>query len=159
MQTPDQAGRSRYRLAKHLFSSTFPSEQFVPQLMEKCWGEFDLPVEVEEYYLILGSRNVTIGNYGNPFFLPSLYDLWKFQAGCQFHLGSGAKFEDWSEDWLVIVDQGGDSFIFSHSSGKVSYDLHGKGFWQPDELFVNLEAMVTAIAFGGFASPPKTLVP
>ncbi|MGG6265428.1 hypothetical protein ACQ4M3_24395 [Leptolyngbya sp. AN03gr2] len=40
MQAPDQPERSHYRLAKHLFSSTFPDEQFAPQLAEAWCGEF-----------------------------------------------------------------------------------------------------------------------
>ncbi|BAU12293.1 hypothetical protein LEP3755_28220 [Leptolyngbya sp. NIES-3755] len=149
MHTPHPSQQPYYRLAKHLFSDAFPDEQFVSQSVEDWCGEFALPAEVERYYLILGAKNVTIDNYGNPFFLPSLSHLWKFQEGYRFHPSSGAKFEDWSDDWLVIADQGGDPFIFSRSSGKILYALHGQGFWQADELFANLEAMVTTIAILG----------
>jgi hypothetical protein len=147
MQIPDE--RSHYQFAKHLLNNAFPDEQFAPQSLEDWRGEFALPVEVERYYLILGAQNVTIDSYGNPFFLPSLSDLWNFQAGYRFHPGSGAKFDDWLDDWLVIADQGGEPFIFSRSTGKILYALHGQGFWQAEELFENLEQMVTTIAILG----------
>jgi hypothetical protein len=149
MNTPDQAERSHYRLAKQLLDDTFPEAQFVAQSVEDWSGEFALPAEVECYYRILGAKNVTIANYGNPFFLPSLGNLWKFQEGYRFHAISGTKLESWSDDWLVIADQEGDPFIFSRSSGKILHALHGQGCWQTVELFENLEAMVTTIAILG----------
>jgi hypothetical protein len=44
---------------------------------------------------------------------------------------------------------GGEPFMFSRSTGKILYALHGQGFWQVEELFETLEQMVTTIAIFG----------
>jgi hypothetical protein len=44
-------------------------------------GAFPMPLAVEQFYREVGPFNVTIAAHGNPYFLPALADLWKFQAG------------------------------------------------------------------------------
>lgn len=140
---------SQYHLAKQIIARAFPHERLLPQSANKWRGEFPLPNEVAHYYSALGPVDVTLDDYGNPFFLPSLARLWEFQAGYRYHPGTKERFADWLDDWLVIANQGGDPFIYSRSSGTILHALHGQGVWEADELFANLEQMVTAFAIIG----------
>ncbi|MBD2095269.1 hypothetical protein H6F90_08870 [Trichocoleus sp. FACHB-591] len=106
-------------------------------------------VEVARYYAELGPDDVTIDAYGNPFFLPSLAGLWEFQSGYRFHPKTMEPFTSWADDWLVVGHQGGAPFIFSRSSSRILYALHGRGVWDANELFESLEAMVTTFAIIG----------
>ncbi|MEP0870472.1 hypothetical protein NDA01_11735 [Trichocoleus desertorum AS-A10] len=140
---------SGYSLAKEIITRAFPQERLVPQPEREWCGDFSLPVEVACYYAELGPNNVTIDAYGNPFFLPSLASLWDFQVGYRFHPKTMERFEGWSADWFVVGYQGGDPFIFSRSSSRILYALHGRGAWDANELFRSLEAMVTTFAIIG----------
>jgi hypothetical protein len=94
----------------------------------------------------VGPADVIIQSYGNPFFLPRLSDLWKLQAGYRWDGYTGEQVEDCKDEWLVVGHDGGGAFIFSCASGLVLYDLHGKGFWEPGELFPDLNAMAACLA-------------
>jgi len=39
-----------------------------------------------------------------------------------------------------------DPFIFCCKSGKVLHDIHGRGVWDPSELFPDLETMAACLA-------------
>lgn len=140
---------SEYDLAKEIFSRSLPDELFVSQPSEAWKGEFSLPETVAHYYRELGAFNVNIENYGNSIFLPGLSDLWDYQAGYRYHPDTKERFEDWDDDWLVIADQGADPFIYSRQSGKILYDQHGRGVWEPSEFFSTLPEMVIVFALMG----------
>lgn len=140
---------SQYDLAKSIFSCAFPNEIFVSQSADLWQADFLLPDAVAEYYRDFGAFDVSIENYGNPIFLPSLARLWEHQLGYRFHGLTNERLEDWDDDWLVIADQGADPFIYSRGSGKILFDCHGQGEWNPGELFSDLPAMVTSLAILG----------
>jgi hypothetical protein len=140
---------SQYDLAKSIFSRAFPNEIFVSQSAELWQGDFPLPDTVANYYVDLGASDVSIENYGNPIFLPSLARLWEHQIGYRYDGLTGERIEDWDDDWLVVADEGADPFIYSRSSGKILHTFHGQGEWQPSELFSGLPAMVTSFAILG----------
>lgn len=140
---------SQYDLAKSIFSRAFPNEVFVSQSAELWQGDFPLPEAVANYYADLGASDVSIENYGNPIFLPSLARLWEYQIGYRYDGLTGERIEDWDDDWLVIADEGADPFVYSRSSNKVLHALHGQGKWQLSELFSGLPAMVTSFAIMG----------
>jgi hypothetical protein len=138
-----------YDTAKEIFSRALPSAVLRPQASSDWRGEFLLPDPVAEYFRELGPVDVSIQGYGNPYFLPSLSQLWSFQAGYRYHPSSRERFPEWDEAWLVIASDGGDPFIFSRSSGAVLHAYHGAGVWEPDELFGSLADMVTIFAIIG----------
>ena len=109
-------------------------------------GSFPIPRAVEQFYVEVGPFNVTIETHGNPYFLPSLADLWQFQAGYRWNGLSGEPIEDWPDDWLVVADEGGDPFIVVRSSGVVLHAFHGEGEWDAGEIFPNLNTMAACLA-------------
>jgi hypothetical protein len=119
------------------------------QLAEDWGGDFPLPSAVERYYADIGPVNVTIKTKGNPFFLPRLKQLWKFQDGYRFVGRKRQREETWDEDWLVVGDQGCDPLIVSRASGKVLLAEQGTGEWAPVELFPDLTSMAACLATVG----------
>jgi hypothetical protein len=109
-------------------------------------GAFPIPQEIERFYIEVGPTNVTIEAHGNPYFLPSLADLWQFQAGYRWNGLSGEPIEDWPDDWPVIADEGGDPFIFVRSSGVVLHAHHGEGDWDAGEMFPDINTMAACLA-------------
>ena len=108
-------------------------------------GPFPIPPEVERFYREVGPADVCVESYGNPFFLPSLAKLWECQAGYRWNGLTGEPLADWKDDWLVVADQGGDPLILSRSSGAVMHDEHGRGVWEPGELFPDLLTMAACL--------------
>jgi hypothetical protein len=108
-------------------------------------GPFALPAYIERFYREVGPLDVCVPSYGNSFFLPSLSRLWPFQAGYRWNGLSGEPIPGWKDDWLVVADQGGDPFILSRSSGVVLHDQHGRGAWDPSEIFPDLETMAACL--------------
>ncbi len=106
---------------------------------------FPLPSAVERFYREVGPVDISIESYGNSFFLPSLARLWQFQAGYRWNGLTGEWVANWQDDWLVVADQGGDPFILSRSSGTVLHDEHGRGTWEPGELFPDLDTMAACL--------------
>src|SRR5262249_8604251 len=109
-------------------------------------GPFPIPLAVERFYREVGPLNVTIEAHGNPYFLPSLADLWQFQAGYRWNGLSGQRIKHWPDDGLVAADEGGDPFIFARSSGMVLHAYHGEGEWDADEMFPDLNTMAACLA-------------
>ncbi len=109
-------------------------------------GTFPLPPALERFYREVGPCNVTIKAHGNPYFLPCLTELWTFQTGYRWDGISGEPTKDWSQDWLVIADEGGDPFIFARSSGVVLHAYHGAGQWDAVEMFPDLNTMAACLA-------------
>jgi hypothetical protein len=86
-----------------------------------------------------------VQSYGNVFFFPSLAGVWQFQAGYRWNGLTGEAIAGWRDDWLVVADQGGDPFILSRSSGLVLHDVHGRGKWEPSELFPDLNSLAACL--------------
>ena len=116
-------------------------------------GSFPIPPAVEQFYVEVGPFNVTIETHGNPYFLPSLADLWQFQAGYRWNGLSGEPIEDWPDDWLVVADEGGDPFIVVRSSGVVLHAFHGEGEWDAGEIFPNLNTMACLTSIAKLVQP------
>jgi hypothetical protein len=109
-------------------------------------GTFPIPPAVEQFYREVGPADITIEAHGNPYFLPRLVDLWKFQAGYRWNGLSGEPIADWNDNWLVVADEGGDPFIFERSSGVVLHAFHGEGKWDASEMFPDLKTMAACLA-------------
>lgn len=112
-------------------------------------GPFPIPPEIERFYREVGPEDVWIESYGNPFFVPSLAGLWGFQAGYRWNGLTGEPITGWQSDWLVVASHGGDPFIFSLSAATVAHAEHGRGTWEPRELFPDLFAMATCLSHLG----------
>jgi hypothetical protein len=138
-----------FKDAKRILLENIPSTQTRPQLATEWKGEFELPEVVLAYYEEVGPVDVRIESIGNPQFLPSLAGLWEFQGGYRFNPLSGERLDDWSDDWLVIADEGADPFILSRSTGQVFFDLHGQGVWRPVPIFDDLAVMTCSFAILG----------
>jgi hypothetical protein len=108
-------------------------------------GAVPIPSAIELFYREVGPADLYIESYGNPFFLPSLANLWQFQAGYRWNGLSKEPVTNWRDDWLVVADQGGDPFILSRSSGVVLHDEHGRGNWEPREIFPDLFTMAASL--------------
>src|SRR5262249_27440082 len=117
-----------------------------PQSPSDWTGAFPLPQAVERFYREVGPADVTIEGYGNPYSLPSLADLWQFQAGYRWNGLSGEPIENWPDDWLVVAMESGDPFIFVRSSGVVLHAYHGEGDWDAGEMFPDLNTMSACLA-------------
>lgn len=101
----------------------------------------------ETYHAPVGPTGVSLDIGGNPVDIPPLHKLWQRQAGYRWNAVSGERIADWSEQWLVVADQGADPFILDVASGEVWFAFHGAGAWQPRPLAASLES-----AFGGLAT-------
>jgi hypothetical protein len=112
-------------------------------------GTFPLPSALEAFYRDVGPVDVTIDGPGNPFFLPSLAGLWKYQRGYRWDAASGQPAAGWDDDWLVVADEGADPFIFSRSRGIVLRARHGTGTWSPTEVFEDLNEMAACLGVIG----------
>ena len=120
-----------------------------PQPPSDWTGAFPIPPAVGRFYREVGPANVTIEAHGNPYFLPSLADVWQFQAGYRWNGLSGEPIADWPDDWIVVAYEGGAPFIFVRSSGVVLHAYHGEGDWDAGEMFPNLNSMAACLAHRG----------
>ncbi len=141
--------RRIYAQAKQSLLLSYPDSVFRAQTVTEWVGTFDLPQPVADYYAELGPVDVHIPGYANPYFLPSLASLWKFQSGYRYHPETTERFEDWEDDWLVIADEGGDAFIYSRGDTTVSHAYHGEGVWSPEPLFTSIEHMAACLSLMG----------
>lgn len=114
-------------------------------------GELALPAPLAEYYRDFGPMDLTLKAYGNPYFLPALENLWAHQRGYRWTVSSSGsaldrpRHENWDDDWLVVADEGGDPFILSRSTGRVLRADHGRGSWEPGEIFESVEQMAAVL--------------
>ncbi|HCN31120.1 MAG TPA: hypothetical protein DIT64_20880, partial [Verrucomicrobiales bacterium] len=138
-----------YTQAKQSLLLNSPDSVFRAQKVSEWTGTFDLPQPVADYYTELGPVDVHIPGYGNPYFLPSLASLWKFQAGYRYHPETSERFEGWDDEWLVIADEGGDAFIYSRNDTTISHAYHGEGVWSPKPLFASIEHMAACFSIMG----------
>lgn len=118
-----------------------------PQESQDWKGIFPLPPAIEQFYLEVGPVNVKIKVPGNPYILPSLADLWKFQKGYRWNgvIAKPIYFEDWNDDWIVVGDAGGDPFLFDRSSQKVLHAYPGDTGWDTIPLFPDLNTMAACL--------------
>jgi hypothetical protein len=105
-----------------------------------------LPRTVELFYTEVGPVDVTIQGCGNPYFLPRLSRLWKYQAGYRYHAHTKEPINDWKPNWLVVGDEGGDPLIYDSDTETVLQAIHGEGTWDPDEAFPDLNSMAACLA-------------
>ena len=138
-----------YQKARQHIQEAYPDAIFRSQAPAEWTGSFELPAEILDYYQTLGPVDVSIEGYGNPYFLPSLANLWSYQAGYRYDLQSGKTFPDWNADWLVVADEGGDAYIFSLSSKNILHAYHGEGAWNPAPIFDCLGDMIFCFAILG----------
>jgi hypothetical protein len=138
-----------YQNARLLIQQVNADSVFRQQSSKEWQGPFDLPSEILDYYQQMGPVDVLIESYGNPYFLPSLAELWAFQAGYRYLTPSGEAIREWDDDWIVIADEGGDPFIFSQSSKSILFAHHGEGSWDPEIIFDCLGHMAECFAILG----------
>ena len=112
-------------------------------------GSIPLPTFVKRYYREVGPADITIANYGNPFFLPSLSGLWAIQVGYRWDRLTGERIADWKDDWLVVGHDCDGAFVTSLGAEQVSYAVHGTGVWDPKFLFPDMATMVACLAVPG----------
>jgi hypothetical protein len=117
-----------------------------PQPPSDWSGPFPLPPDIEEFYREVGPSDISIRDHGNPYFLPRLAHLWRFQAGYRWDGISGEGVDDWSDNWFMVVAQGGDPFIYERTSGVVLHAFCGEGHWDPKEVFPDLVSMAACLA-------------
>jgi len=117
-----------------------------PQNSRDWNGEFPLPESLATFYQEVGPVNVTIEGYGNPYFLPSLAELWKFQEGYRWNSIDGRRLPEWQDEWLAVADEGGDPFVLDRRSGRILLAQHGTGVWEPKEIFENIKEMAACLA-------------
>lgn len=141
--------RPLYAQAKQSLLLSSPDSVFRAQTVSEWAGTFDLPQPLADYYAELGPVDVHIPGYGNPYFLPSLASLWKFQSGYRYHPETFERFADWEDDWLVIADEGGDAFIYSRADSTISHAYHGEGIWSPEPLLASIEHMAACLSIMG----------
>lgn len=51
------------------------------QTISDWYGEIALPKQIEDFYLEVGPVDLKIDSIGNPYHIPSLSRLWKYQVG------------------------------------------------------------------------------
>ena len=120
-------------------------------------GADALPDAVAEFYARVGPLGqthhenagpvgctLTVG--GNPVCIPALRKLWTLQDGYAWSRTPENTFSGWSDDWLVIAEQGGDPFIFERSTGHVLFAFHGAGSWKPRQFAPDLRTAIGALA-------------
>ncbi|MCL2310519.1 MAG: hypothetical protein FWC42_09700 [Proteobacteria bacterium] len=114
------------------------------QAASEWQGDFPLPQAVEQFYLEVGPVNI---NILDTFYLPSLAELWEFQAGYRWHGLTGERVKNWPDDWLTVAGRNGDPFIFSRSSGVIGFAFHGSGEWKREaEVFPDMSTMAACFA-------------
>lgn len=100
-------------------------------------------------FLELGPDNASVPAYGNSVFLPSLSELWEFQAGYRYHGLTGEDLADWPDELLVVGHQGGDPIAIDRTLGTVYFARHGSGLWRFESLSDSLAAAVIGIGVLG----------
>jgi len=98
--------------AKGLLLKNFPDATLHAQSAEDWTGPFPLPPKIATYYAEIGPAELEIWAYGNPWYLPSLAQLWDLQAGYRYHPETNERFDEWMDNWLVVAYDGGDPYIF-----------------------------------------------
>jgi hypothetical protein len=76
---------SSYATAKEILHQAFPTEVLRPQPQQDWQGTVPLPDAIAQYFEEFDPVDMTIEGYSSPYFLPSLSQLWAFQAGYRFH--------------------------------------------------------------------------
>ena len=139
----------RLNKAREILLEHLPDANLRPQTHDEWHGPFALPGAVLAYYGEVGPIDLEIETYGNPWYIPKLAELWRLQAGYRYHPETNKRFEDWSDDWLVVAYEGGDPYIFDVRTETILYDYHGRGVWEPKPIFKNLAEMIFVFAVLG----------
>jgi hypothetical protein len=139
--------------AKELLIENFPDATVRAQPAEDWRGPFPLPPKIATYYAEIGPAELEIWGYGNPWYVPSLEQLWDLQSGYRYHPETNERFDDWKDNWLVVAYDGGDPYIFDTNAEIILHDLHGQDVWNPKPLFQDLGEMISVFAvLGGIGS-------
>jgi hypothetical protein len=136
--TPNTYSQARALLAEHGIVR--------PQVKSEWQGTILLPSDIAAYFEQIGPVDVIIPGYGNPTKLPSLTNLWQFQAGYRWNGITGEPATGWNDDWIVIASEGGDPYIFDQPSAAVLFARHGESTWRPRRSFPNLPLMISCLA-------------
>jgi hypothetical protein len=91
---------------EQLLRNSLPEITLREQTVEDWKGPFPLPLEVVAYYEGVGPCELEIWGYGNPWYVPSLANLWDLQAGYRYHPNSGEDLDGWNDSWLVVAYEG-----------------------------------------------------
>jgi hypothetical protein len=128
-----------------------PWGKLEPQPVSDWDGEIALPASLAEFYTKLGPLNLSISAGGNPVDVPSLKDLWAYQACYRWHGLTGERLVGWQDNWLVIAREGSNPFILDTETGAVYFDLAGG---KPN---LKLFSSNILTAFGAIATVANTL--
>ena len=109
-------------------------------------GTIALPDEVAQFYAEVGPQEIEIEGYGNCTSIPSLAELWQYQAGYRWDALTGERIDDWPDSWFVVADEGGDPYIYDADTRQVLFAQHGMGTWEAGELYANLNTMAACLA-------------
>jgi len=116
-------------------------------------GRFLCPKRLRIIMRRSGRLNWRSGGYGNPWYVPSLAELWDLQAGYRYNAETNERDDEWKDNWLVVAYDGGDPFIFDTNAEIILHDLHGQGVWDPKPIFEDLCEMISVFAvLGGISS-------
>jgi hypothetical protein len=100
--------------AKELLLKNFPDASLHAQSGEDWTGPFPLPSKIATYYGEIGPAQLEIWAYGNPWYLPSLAQLWDLQAGYHYHPETNERYDEWKE-WKELCTKSLLSDFFSVS--------------------------------------------
>lgn len=92
-----------------------------------------------------GPEGLAIPTTGNPFEIAPLVQLWDRQAGYRSHGPSGERLVGWTDEWLVVADQGGDPFLLDGTTGAVLHGQHGEGAWKLEPMFADVFVMALVL--------------
>jgi hypothetical protein len=132
--------------AKELLLKNFPDASLHAQSAEDWTGPFPLPSKIATYYAEIGTAQLEIWAYGNPWYLPSLAQLWDLQAGYCYHPETNERYDEWKDNWLVVAYDGGDPYIFDTDTEIILHDLHGQDLWNPKPILQDLGEMIAVFA-------------
>lgn len=101
--------------------------------LEAEFGGAAFPADVREYVAALGPDGVAFESVGNPVDVYGYLGLAKRADGYNFNPVQGVPIADWSDDWLLIGDEGADPLIvdLAHAgpARPVLQAMHGAGEW------------------------------
>ncbi len=98
--------------------------------------EFDrtFPDPVREYVArIIGPETLVLDRVGNPIELYASTSLSKVALGYNFNPVTNEQIDGWSDDWLLIGDEGADPIVVELHAARttpVLQAMHGAGDWE-----------------------------
>lgn len=138
---------SYYHVARAFVLNGFPGEKVKSQSLRDWLGPFELPTDLECYYLDFGPMDLELNLGSETFYFPSLKKLWRYQSQFGFNSRRRASRVGWHPDWLAIADDGKRVVIYDRASGTVLLDSqpYDSERWQPQRLCKDLETMLKVL--------------